>query len=358
MLITDSFRVDGGTRRYDGSSASTSWLTVAPSAHWFPVDRVSVGLQPRFSYTYVKTLANDGSRTAREWSLGGSVIVGLAVPLVDEVSVWPRASLSIDASTLVGRHSAEDGAIIPSLDLFVPVLVHPTGSNLFFGVGPRAGHRFAHVEEGAGPEQTWVGLDSVVGLVLDPDAAPEEPAPVLGADGQLLVTSEIGGVASYQVDSSSRIELGRIRLGGGADYVLWSRFTVGGAVHVAYDEVTDHAYELPQTAPLDYTQKYWTFDAALRGGYLLPLGSRFAVFPRVSVGAELTDNRRGTSGSGVAWTTQALHVGVDVPLLLTARRGFLGVVPGVTRDLARRENTQTGKSRLDVGASFLLGGWL
>ncbi|WP_299130894.1 hypothetical protein, partial [uncultured Amaricoccus sp.] len=218
-MITDSFRMGAGTRGYEGSSVRASWVVVAPSAHWFVFDRVSVGFQPAFTYTHTKTLEESGTTitTEREWSLGGTLFVGAAVNVGGSVSVWPRASLSLQSTTRVGRSSPEDGAVIPSLDLFVPVLFHPTGGNIFVGAGPRAGHRFSHVREGASPERTYVGVDSVVGLVLDGQAPAEEPAPAIGGDGQLLLTSELTGVGIYDVDSASHVEKGTLRIGGGAD---------------------------------------------------------------------------------------------------------------------------------------------
>lgn len=112
------------------NGGSGTHFGLAPSAHYFVIDNLSVGGQVMFGMTNVSP-ANGGQSTSfTSWGIAPEV--GYNVGLTDNLSVWPKAFFGYQSSS-----QSNNGPTVntSALGVYVPVLYHPT-NHFFVGIGP------------------------------------------------------------------------------------------------------------------------------------------------------------------------------------------------------------------------------
>jgi hypothetical protein len=138
------------------TDSSSVW--VGPGLLWFPADSVAVGLSALYAYTKGVPVAGQTATLAVGiHSIGVEPIVGVAIPVADRLSIFPRFSVrflwnlpdnggqSLDLITLRG---------------FAPLIFSPA-SHFYFGFGPEFSTDVS-VNDNFAKQTAW-GLASEIG---------------------------------------------------------------------------------------------------------------------------------------------------------------------------------------------------
>lgn len=118
-----------------GVDGSSSTIVLRPGLDYFVIDHLSIG-----AFTGIEYTSSPGSSTTR-YAIGPRV--GYDIPLSERFSIWPKAGLSfnsttvkLDAVTIGGVRTPEtsDSNTAMALNLYVPVMFH--SHHYFVGIGP------------------------------------------------------------------------------------------------------------------------------------------------------------------------------------------------------------------------------
>jgi hypothetical protein len=118
-----------------GASGSSTTIVIRPAIDYFVIDHLSVG-----AFTGLEFSSAPGGSTT---TYGIGPRVGYDIPLSERFSLWPKAGLSFnsstikhDAVTVAGFTSPKSSASNTALafNLFVPVMFH--ANHYFAGFGP------------------------------------------------------------------------------------------------------------------------------------------------------------------------------------------------------------------------------
>lgn len=118
-----------------GQDGSTTTFVFQPAIDYFIIDHLSLG-----AFTGLEYAKTPGSSTTT-YRIGARV--GYDIPFSERFSLWPKAGLSFNATTLKTDAGELLGAPIPSssvsnnalaLNLYVPITFH--SHNYFVGFGP------------------------------------------------------------------------------------------------------------------------------------------------------------------------------------------------------------------------------
>jgi len=118
-----------------GADGSTTTVLVQPAVDYFVIDHLSIGAFTGISYSS----APGGSTT----TYGIGPRVGYDIPLSGRFSLWPKAGLSFDSTTVKVDAESIGGVIIPAasssntalaFNLFAPLMFHD--HHYFAGFGP------------------------------------------------------------------------------------------------------------------------------------------------------------------------------------------------------------------------------
>jgi hypothetical protein len=110
-----------------GQDGSSTTFVLRPAVDYFVIDHLSIGAFTGIDYTK----AAGGSKT----TYGIGPRVGYDIPFSPRFSVWPKAGLSFNSTTLkTDTPSFSDTNSAVALNLFVPVMFHT--NHYFVGFGP------------------------------------------------------------------------------------------------------------------------------------------------------------------------------------------------------------------------------
>ncbi|RYZ04254.1 MAG: hypothetical protein EOO73_24515 [Myxococcales bacterium] len=110
-----------------GTDASSTTLVLRPAVDYFVIDHLSVG-----AFTGVSYEKAQGASTTT-YAIGPRV--GYDIPFTSRFSLWPKAGLSFNSTTLkTDTPSFSDTNSAVALNLFVPVMYHT--NHYFVGFGP------------------------------------------------------------------------------------------------------------------------------------------------------------------------------------------------------------------------------
>jgi len=153
LVLNGDLAITAGHRWGEGNGSLNdfTFFSVRPSVDYFVLEGLSLGV----------TLGLGGSfgENSDFTEVGAGLRVGYALPLGERVSLWPRLGASLyhqNIQSQFGGREQEDSASIGRVDLFTPLLVHPT-SSFFIGLGP-----VLAVETGDF-ESVSLGVQSLVG---------------------------------------------------------------------------------------------------------------------------------------------------------------------------------------------------
>lgn len=110
-----------------GQDASSTTFVLRPAVDYFVIDHLSIGAFTGVDYTK----AAGASKT----TYGIGPRVGYDIPFTPRFSVWPKAGISFNSTTLkTDTPSFSDTNSAVALNLFVPVMFHT--NHYFVGFGP------------------------------------------------------------------------------------------------------------------------------------------------------------------------------------------------------------------------------
>lgn len=110
-----------------GQDGSSTTLVLRPAVDYFVIDHLSIGAFMGVDYAKAKG--------ASSTTYGIGPRVGYDIPFTPRFSVWPKAGLSFNSTTLkTDSPSFSDSNSALALNLFVPVMFHT--NHYFVGFGP------------------------------------------------------------------------------------------------------------------------------------------------------------------------------------------------------------------------------
>jgi hypothetical protein len=110
-----------------GSDYSSTTLVLRPAVDYFVIDHLSVGAFTGVSY--------EKAAGASTTIYGIGPRVGYDIPFTSHFSIWPKAGLSFNSTTLkTDTPSFSDSNSAIALNLFAPVMYHT--NHYFVGFGP------------------------------------------------------------------------------------------------------------------------------------------------------------------------------------------------------------------------------
>ena len=133
LAISSDAALSVSNTSLSGVDGSSTQITIAPAIDYFVIRNLSVGGALRFDYT-----SNPGGHST---GFGVGPRVGYNIPISDLLSIWPKAGLSIEHTSVttkvttpvVADNSSSNTAV--ALNLFVPIMIHPA-PHFFAGFGP------------------------------------------------------------------------------------------------------------------------------------------------------------------------------------------------------------------------------
>jgi hypothetical protein len=114
-----------------GQDGSTTTIVVRPAIDYFVIDHLSIGAFTGVQYS--------GTPTGSTTTYGIGPRVGYDIPFTDRFSVWPKAGLSFNSTTVkfdstpITPSTSESNTAM-ALDLYVPLMFH--SHHYFVGFGP------------------------------------------------------------------------------------------------------------------------------------------------------------------------------------------------------------------------------
>jgi opacity protein-like surface antigen len=169
----------------------------------------------------------------------------------------------------------------------------------------------------------------------------------LALDGLVGVRTNLNGIAiggpigfsysTYNVDSSpsGQTQTGQTRVGfwiaPQLDYFVVDRLSIGGRIEFQVTTRTDSTTTVVAGTKTTTDTGYPAlvdFTLLPRVGYMIPIGSRFAIWPRAAIGFAMRQNHVTPSSNG---TFNALALGLDVGFVIRMNETFyLKIQPEMT----------------------------
>ncbi|HVU03402.1 MAG TPA: hypothetical protein VHE30_16695, partial [Polyangiaceae bacterium] len=157
-----------------------------------------------------------------------------------------------------------------------------------------------------------------------PQVAPDTPAGIFGAKGQLAVSSDNGLSISNTSTSGRGGSTTTLELRPAIDYFVADNLSFGGFLGLDYTKVPDgHST---------------TFSIGPRIGYNIPVAPRFSIWPKVGLSfastSQTVNGTVATNGADISTNSSNLAVNLFVPVMLhPATHFFLGFGPALDADL-------------------------
>lgn len=390
FVLTAAAALDISSTEYSESDAKFFYASISPGLDYFVVRGVSIGAELIGAYRSSKgyTGSSDLVETTST-SFAGGPRLGIAVPLGELVSFYPRATFGIEVvewneRLLRGRITPNPSGRVPVLppsasvsskqlgpyvSLFAPLLFHPQ-PHFFIGAGPGIFHEFSEPEGdvATGGRRTSIFGQVVVGgwwgkagtervaapVTTTPAIGPAKSAPRFGDAGHLVITGAVGASVSFTTDGADT-ERTTASFSPGFDYFVAPQLSVGLAGGISAGNSTARLADGSK-----YERKATGFGLALRIGLNFNLSPLLSFYPRAWLAGseESIDITIGTAPRFERSETVAT-VGITAPLLFhLAPHFFTGFGPFARHDVKRDgapgpENLETA-----VGADLTVGGWL
>jgi len=194
----------------------------------------------------------------------------------------------------------------------------------------------------------------------EPQPAPER----FGDRGWFVITGAVDAAYSSTSYTLTTLTVKRFVLSPSVDYFVAKDISLGLAL--GYEDQSSHIGDATGYYGVDTKQT--TLTAALRGGYLIPLGQRFSLWPVVTVG--VASQKQDTQETQAQTNSEAGDYGRPRPsvsatlayakleatlLFHPARHFFIGAGPYAARDAALDKDSASLESSV-FGAELLVGG--
>ncbi len=166
-VLTNELDLGASYTSYAGTGSSTASYDVLFGLDHFASEHLSIGFAAGGGFGHTKGLQPDGSSVdAAVSSLLLSARVGVDVPLIGSLSLWPRLGLTLGATHYTetsGDKINESTRSTTTLSVTAPLLVHPA-PHFFFGVGPSFTHDLSgKTDRGSELRATSFGLGGILG---------------------------------------------------------------------------------------------------------------------------------------------------------------------------------------------------
>jgi hypothetical protein len=147
FVFTNDLVVSVRSTTYAGTGSAERTTQISGSASYFVVDHVSLGLAVGFAGNFGKGIdaTSGGTVTYSNASFSFGPRVGANISMGRAFSLYPQFTLGIqhEAYDELAASSENHAAIdVVSVDLFVPLLVHPA-PHVFLGLGPHLYHELS-----------------------------------------------------------------------------------------------------------------------------------------------------------------------------------------------------------------------
>ena len=383
VVVTAASTAGVSWLQYDNSNATSLSGGFSPGIDVFVARNVSVGADLDLWFSDNKGYGADGSlveTTTR--TLTGGPRVGLAIPLGDSFTLYPRLTLGhesvhLEVKLVSGTSTSTTASPLgypsttysgPWLNLYLPLLFHPR-PHFFVGAGPFGFVEFGSPDGGpnVGGQRASVGASLLLGgwwggTPDDADVAragtPPETIPPhrFGARGQLVLSGDIGASAMYTSYAGVASSYKSATFAPACDYFLFDHVSLGMAIPVT----ASGSQGIDPTSQAPVTSSVTAGGVAVRFGVDLPLGRWVSLYPRVSLSAGVDAFDEESKTSTNKYTAEYATVGVYAPLLVhPTSHLFVGFGPSGVRDVARSiQNTTYSNPGTRVGASLVVGGWI
>ncbi len=367
--------------QYSGSLATYLSGSFEVGLDYFLVSHFSLGFDVSAGFANNTGYGADSSLVqTKSTSVSGGLRFGADLPLGDTFSFYPRLTLGVldshrSESLVSGQSlsvagsavgSPETSQVGPWMNLYAPLLVHPT-SHFFFGAGPRLAHTFANTT-GAAPgvsgQPTTLGASFVIGGWWGGDeAAPSTPiaAPAsglrerrFGDQGTFVITSETSGYALSATYAGTNASSLSVYVSPGFDYFVADHVSIGVDLWGSYGNTVGF-----DASGAKVTQSSTSFGLAPRFGVDVPVSDSVSWYPRAEIGAGPIVQNESSNGASNDHTSMRVFVSAEAPILFhAARHFFAGAGPTVYHDLSQVDQNGTSNAGTQFGASVLVGGWL
>lgn len=358
-LITSAMSVGIASTSFKDTSTSVLSVGFSPGIDYFVVRNVSIGADVDIGYDSQEAGEGVAHRKLSTQRFGAGVRVGIVFPLSSAISWYPRFTFGGQSRTT----KTESGALGSPVDidrtdtagfltLYAPLVLQPA-PHLMLGFGPgitrEIGDRSRTTVYGQFVLGTfWGGEPDAALATTDATAAPARvvKGPRFGDAGRWVVTGETRASLSWSTPNgeSRDGDVTSLAFAPGVDVFVASHLSLGGQVFLG--TTYDSGFRQSQ------------LGGGARVGYEIPLGERFSLWPRLGIAVARLITNDDSSGSNSYATAATMSLGVPV-LWHVASHGFLGFGPYVKQDVVRSYDGGTsGNVGTELGASFLVGGWL
>jgi hypothetical protein len=198
-----------------------------------------------------------------------------------------------------------------------------------------------------------------------PPLPPDPPAPPFGARGEWVVTGASSLGLSGTTYGGSEARYFSVAVSPGVDWFFAENVSAGIDLNSVYSFAEGYGADGSLVA-----SNTTTMSGGVRLGYNLPLGARFSLYTRLTVGFEwvhfsetlVSGQSLSIAGAPLGYpstTNFGPWVEIYAPVLLhVASHAFVGFGPYLFREFGSTEGVpDVGGQRTGVGAAFVVGGW-
>lgn len=384
VVLSGNLGFSAATTSYAHSGAEYKYISIDPSADYFVVRNVSIGLSLDFSTSEGKGYGSDGSlvRTTVT-TLSAGAQLGYNLQITRWLSFYPRLTLGVESQhralalesgqslSVAGSPTGSSSTTLvgPWIDVNAKLLFHPA-PHFFVGVGPQFFQELGRSQDrsksnvDAGGQRTELGAGVVVGgyfggAPLPEDVAPRHPRRLFGERHTLVLSNDISasayGVSYADTDSSSL----NVSFAPSADFFVAENVSLGVAVPCGYGDTKGK--DALNGATVE--SKVTSYGVAGRFGVNWRIaGDWLSLYPRASLTVSAGERRETSGQTSNSPSFSAVSVGLFAPMLVhPAEHFFVGLGPTVDADISRtyKYGSQTEDvPGTSIGASATLGGWL
>lgn len=158
IVVTGDAQVSFAHNSASGGGGSSNTLTLMPSASYFVVPNVSVGVGLLIQHGSNSFNTGVGSFSADVTTIGLILSGGYNLHLTPVLSMWAQLALGYAHTSTSSGNMSASGHTVP-LGISVPFLYHPV-EHFFFGLGPSF---TTELSSSSSSKETSIGISSVVG---------------------------------------------------------------------------------------------------------------------------------------------------------------------------------------------------
>jgi hypothetical protein len=374
VILSTSSGANIYSESFSGSQAHFVYANIGVGVDAFVARNFSLGVDAEATYGDSKGYGAASLVETTSTHFAGGVRFGVNVPLGRRLSWYPRATLGVNvdhASTQTisvsgpGASPAPPSStsnVGPWINLYAPLLIHPV-PHFFVGVGPRLAHSFSSLNGGPydGSQTTLLSAETVVGgwwggaREAEPPPDEEPPRHAFGEKGQMVLTAATTGSVGSNTYSSSSASRTSVDLEPGFDYFVMNQVSLGVDSFATYSAGTSFDASGVQT-----NTSSSSFGIGIRPGVVLPLvRGLLSLWVQGELGYGVVHIKQDSPAGSNDHDKNRSWVRVQAPLLVHATEHlFLGVGPYLFTELSDTDQFHYENDATEVGATFVLGGWI